>query len=96
MASPYPTGTFTLQGTPGCAWRANGLKIHVARSRHIIYVEQPDTLLLSSMLPGLSREKWENDSLWILLGKMWNVMPDGDRIVSKKLPDEIDLSSVLT
>jgi hypothetical protein len=48
------------------------------------------------MLPGLSREKWENDSLWILLGKMWNVMPDGDRIVSKKLPDEIDLSSVLT
>ncbi len=44
----------------------NGLKIHVARSRHRIYVEQPADLLLSSMSSGRRFGNARATSVWMV------------------------------
>ena len=38
VVSPYPTGTFTLQGAPSFAWRTNGLR---QRPRDVCAVRAP-------------------------------------------------------
>ena len=70
----------------------NGLKIHVARSRHIICVEQPGTLLLSSMCLGVSREKYGEESIWIFLGKMEGMRSAGHLLFAENVSAEIGSS----